>query len=246
LLPSLPSSDLKAIVLIPAAGSGRRMGTATSKQYLQLQGKPLLAHTIDLFDQHPMVEAIYPIVPALDVAYCQHKILDSYPFTCVRRLVAGGKERQDSVYNGLKALIEDGYGQPQRPILIHDGARPFFNPDLLPALLQNIAGSGACIVAVPAKDTIKQVIQGQIVGSPPRDQLWQAQTPQGFHFDILHKAFQQQNSSAGPASDDAALVAAAGYAVQVIAGDDRNIKITTPMDLLIATALLDSYKEKSA
>ena len=245
-MPTLPSSDFKAIVLIPAAGSGNRMGTAISKQYLQLQGKPLLARTIALFDQHPLVEAIYPIVPATDVPYCQQEILDRYQFSCVRRLVAGGKERQDSVRNGLKALTEDGYDQPKRPILIHDGARPLFNPNLLTALLDNIRFNGACIVAVPAKDTIKQVIEGQIVASPVRDQLWQAQTPQGFRFDILHKAFQQQVSSGGPATDDAALVAAAGYPVQVLAGEDRNIKITTPADLLIATALLDSDKEKSA
>jgi 2-C-methyl-D-erythritol 4-phosphate cytidylyltransferase len=222
------------------------MGTATSKQYLQLQGKPLLAHTIALFDQHPLVEAIYPIVPATDIVYCQQEILDRYRFGCVRRLVGGGKERQDSVRNGLAALIEDGYDQPQRPILIHDGARPLFNVDLLSALLDRIATGGACIVAIPAKDTIKQVIQEQIVDSPPRSQLWQAQTPQGFRFDILRKVFQQQDYSSAPATDDAALVAAAGYPVQVLEGEDRNIKITTPADLLVATALLDSYKEKSA
>jgi len=245
-LPTLSSSDLKAIVLIPAAGSGRRMGTAISKQYLQLHGKPLLAHTIALFDQHPLVAAIYPIVSGEDRDYCRHEILDKYQFTRVRRLVTGGKERQDSVRNGLRALAEDGYDQPERPILIHDGARPLFNSNLLPTLLDTISASGACIVAVPAKDTIKQVIQGQIVGSPTRDQLWQAQTPQGFRFDILAKAFQQQSSASFVATDDAALVAAAGYAVRVIEGDDRNIKITTPADLLIATALLDSQQEKSA
>ncbi len=245
-MPALPIPELKSIVLIPAAGSGRRMGAATSKQYLQLLGKPLLAHTIALFDQHPLVEAIYPIVLADDREYCQREILDRYQFKCVRRLIAGGKERQDSVRNGLAALIEDGYDQPRRPVLIHDGARPLFNADLLAALMDSIDTSGACIIAVPAKDTIKQVIQGQIVSSPPRDQLWQAQTPQGFHFDILNKAVHQQISSAVPATDDAAMVAAAGYPVQVLAGEDRNIKITTPGDLLIATALLDSYKEKSA
>jgi len=245
-LPALPSSDLKAIVLIPAAGSGRRMGTATSKQYLQLQGKPLLAHTIALFDQHPLVEAIYPIIPASDVACCQHDILDRFHFKSVRRLIAGGNERQDSVRNGLAAVIEDGYDQPKRPILIHDGARPLFNSDLLRGLLDSIATNGACIIAVPAKDTIKQVIQGRIVDSLPRDQLWQAQTPQGFHFEILNRAFHQQDSSNAPATDDAALVAAAGYPVQVLIGEDRNLKITTPADLLIAAALLDSDKEKSA
>lgn len=242
---NLSTPDSKAIVLIPAAGSGRRMGTATSKQYLELQGKPLLAHTIALFDQHPLVEAIYPIIPATDIAYCQLEILDRYQFKYVRRLIIGGKERQDSVRNGLAAVIEDGYGQPDRPILIHDGARPLFSPELLAQLLQNIADTGACIVAIPAKDTIKEVVHGQITGSPSRDRLWQAQTPQGFHFEILNKAFQQHGSATITATDDAALVAAAGYPVRVLEGDDRNIKITTPADLLLAAALLDSHKEKS-
>lgn len=240
----LSTPDSKAIVLIPAAGSGRRMGTDISKQYLQLEGMPLLAHSIALFDRHPLVEAIYPIVPAEDVDFCRRDILEKYHFTSVRRLIAGGKERQDSVRNGLAALLEDGYGQPDRPVLIHDGARPLFNPELLMTLLQNIVDTGACIVATPVKDTIKEVINGRIVGSPPRDQLWQAQTPQGFRFDVLHKAFHQHEPASFVATDDAALVAAAGYPVSILEGDDRNIKITTPSDLLIAAALLDSRKEK--
>ncbi len=243
---NLSIPDSKAIVLIPAAGSGRRMGTAINKQYLQLEGKPLLARTIALFDRHPLIEAIYPIIPVDDFDFCRSEILEKYHFTSVRRLIAGGKERQDSVRKGLAALIEDGYGQPDRPILIHDGARPLFNPELLAQLLQKIADTGACIVAIPAKDTIKEVMHGQITGSPSRDRLWQAQTPQGFRFELLHKAFQQLGSATITATDDASLVAAAGYPVRVLEGDDRNIKVTTPADLLIAAALLDSHKEKSA
>lgn len=243
---NLSTQDSKAIILIPAAGSGRRMGADVSKQYLQLAGKPLLAHTIALFDRHPLIEAIYPIIPAEDIDFCRREILEKYQFTSVRRLIAGGKERQDSVRKGLAALIEDGYGQPDRPILIHDGARPLFNPELLARLLQKIVDTGACIVATPAKDTIKEVMNGQIVGSPSRERLWQAQTPQGFRFDLLHEAFQQADSAALGATDDAALVAAAGYPVGVLEGDDRNIKVTTPADLLTAAALLDSHKEKSA
>lgn len=237
---------LKAVVLIPAAGFGRRMGSDISKQYLTLAGKPLLAHTLALFDQHPLVEAIYPIVPADDIDYCQQQIIERYHFSSVRRLIAGGKQRQDSVRNGLNALTQDGYSQASRPILIHDGARPLFSPQLLPELLRRIEMDGACIVGVPVKDTIKQVEQGRIVASPRRDQLWQAQTPQGFRCEILRQAFANADPTSVAATDDAALVAAAGYPVFMLAGDDRNLKITTPSDLLIATALLDSDKEKSA
>ena len=243
---NIATRNQKAVVLIPAAGTGRRMGTEVSKQYLHLAGRTVLARTIALFDGHPLVEAIYPIVPAEDLDYCRLEIIEKHRFTSVRRLIAGGKERQDSVRNGLAALIEDGYNQSDRPVLIHDGARPLFSPALLPALLQKISDSGACIIAVPAKDTIKEVVDGQIVGSPPRERLWQAQTPQGFRFDLLHKAFDRLDNSPDILTDDAALVAAAGFPVQVLKGDDRNIKITTPGDLLIAGALLDSDKEKSA
>lgn len=237
---------MKAILLIPAAGTGQRMGTRVSKQYLELAGKPLLAHTLALFDDHPLVEAVYPIVPAADIAYCQAQILDPYRFSRVRRLVAGGKQRQDSVRNGLAALTEDGYNEPDRPILIHDGARPLFDPKLLGALLERIRSDGACIVATPVKDTIKQAVAGRIIATPARHQLWQAQTPQGFRYAILAAAFARAAAAQTGATDDAALVADAGYPVYLLEGDDRNIKITTPADLLIAAALLDSRKEKSA
>lgn len=242
----MPVAAHKAVVLIPAAGSGRRMGGSVSKQYLELAGRPLLAHTLALFDRHPLVEAIYPIVPAEDLDYCREQIIQPYQFSKVQRLIAGGCLRQDSVYNGFTALAEDGFDQPHRPILIHDGARPLFNPELLSELLRRIAQDGACIVAVPVKDTIKLVEEGRIAGSPSRDQLWQAQTPQGFQYQLLHQAFEHPAAESLLATDDAALVTAAGFSVTVLQGDDRNLKITTPTDLVIASALLDSYREKSA
>lgn len=236
----------KAVVLIPAAGSGRRMGGSVSKQYQELAGRPLLVHSLNLFDSHPLVEAIYPIVPAEDLNYCREYIIEPYQFSKVRRLIAGGSQRQDSVRNGFTALAEDGFDQPHRPVLVHDGARPLFNPDLLPDLLRRIALEGACIVAIPVKDTIKLVEDGRITGSPLRDQLWQAQTPQGFQYQILRKAFDQAGTDSLTTTDDAALVAAAGFSVAVLQGDDRNLKITTPADFAIASALLDSCREKSA
>ncbi len=179
---------MKATVLIPAAGMGRRMGAAVSKQYLSLAGKPILAHTISLFEYHPQVEHIYLIVPESDISYCRREIVACYGFSKVHGIVAGGKERQDSVLNGLVALEQDGLDQAERPILIHDGARPLFDAALLSHLIDIVIERGACAVGVPVKDTIKDVEGRQIMGSPDRSRLWHAQTPQGFQYRLLRHA----------------------------------------------------------
>jgi len=237
---------MKAIVLIPAAGLGRRMGTAVYKQYLSLAGKPLLAHTLALFDRHPLIEHIYPILPADDIDYCQQQIISAYGLQKIRRLVAGGKERQDSVRNGLRALVEDGFDQPERIVLIHDGARPLFDPQQLAPLLEKIAAEGACIVAVPVKDTIKELDDGFILHTPERQRLWQAQTPQGFRYQLLASAFAQAAADNFRGTDDASLLENIEIPVAVLPGDYRNIKVTTPEDLVIAAALLDMQREESA
>ena len=237
---------MKAAVLIPAAGMGRRMGAAVSKQYLELAGKPILVHTLERFDRHPLVEHICLIVPPEDISYCQQQIVEAHAFDKVRRIVAGGKERQDSVRNGLKTLAEDGYDQAQRPVLIHDGARPLFSTALLPALLELIREKGAAIVGVPVKDTIKEVAAGRITGSPQRTRLWQAQTPQGFQYRLLRESFAQADRENFVATDDASLLEHFGGTVHILEGDYRNIKVTTPEDLVVATALLDSLREESA
>jgi len=229
---------MKAIVLIPAAGAGRRMGGDIRKQYLELSGKPILAHTLTLFENHPLVEGIYLIVPVDDIPYCQQQIVDHFQFRKVRRIVAGGAKRQDSVLNGLNALVTDGYAQPERPILIHDGARPLFDSQKLSALITIVDNSGACTIGVPAKDTIKAVENHIITGSPDRSRLWHAQTPQGFQYGLLRKAFDRALTDGFVATDDASLLERIGYPVQILEGDYRNIKVTTPEDMLIALALL--------
>ncbi|MCD6582428.1 MAG: 2-C-methyl-D-erythritol 4-phosphate cytidylyltransferase [Desulfuromusa sp.] len=229
---------MKATVLIPAAGTGRRMGGSIRKQYLELAGKPILAHTLTLFENHPLIENIYPIVPPDDISYCQQQIIDRYGFSKVRRIVAGGAERQDSVRNGLNALAEDGLDQPQRPILIHDGARPLFDCKQLSALIEIICKTGACTIGVPVKDTIKDVVNSTITGSPDRSRLWQAQTPQGFQYRLIREAFDRADEDGFVATDDASLLERLGHPVQMLEGDYRNIKVTTPEDILIAVALL--------
>lgn len=233
---------MNATVLIPAAGMGRRMGGSTSKQFLELAGKPILAHTLSLFEHHPLVENIYLIVPEKDIAYCRREIVERHGFRKVVRIVAGGLERQDSVRNGLQAVTEDGGVPPERPILIHDGARPLFDSSLLSHLIEIVDSKGACAVGVPVKDTIKDVENRRITGSPDRRRLWQAQTPQGFQYHLLKKAFEQADKDGFFGTDDASLLEYAGYPVQMLEGNYRNIKVTTPEDLLIAAALLDSMK----
>lgn len=237
---------MKATVLIPAAGMGRRMGTALNKQYLDLAGRPILAHTLSLFEHHPLIEHLYPIVPPDEIAYCREQIIDPCGFSKVRRIVPGGAERQDSVRNGLQAMAEDGLAQSERVVLIHDGVRPLFNPELLGDLIRMVVAQGACVVGVPVKDTIKEVAAGQITGTPERSRLWQAQTPQGFQYRLLSEAFRQADASGFVGTDDASLLERLGRPVAILAGDYRNIKVTTPEDLVIAAALLDSKQEESA
>ncbi len=237
---------MKATVLIPAAGMGRRMGASVNKQYLDLAGRPILAHTLALFDGHPQVEHIYPILPAEEISYCQEQLVARYGFSKVRRLVPGGAERQDSVRNGLLALAQDGLAQDQRPVLIHDGARPLFNPQLIPELLEAIARTGACVLGVPAKDTIKEVDCGLISATPDRQRLWQAQTPQGACYRHLAAAYKRAADEGIVGTDDASLLELAGQPVAMVTGDYRNIKVTTPEDLVIATAFLDMQQENFA
>ena len=229
---------MQATVLIPAAGTGRRMGGSVSKQYLELIGKPILAHTLALFENHPLIDNIYLIVPPNDLSYCQQQIVDRYGFNEVRRIVAGGDKRQDSVKNGLDALAKDGLNQPQRPILIHDGARPLFDCKRLSTLIDIVCQTGACTIGVPVKDTIKDVENNKITGSPDRNRLWQAQTPQGFQYQLIKEAFDQAAADGFIATDDASLLERLGHPVQILEGDYRNIKVTTPEDILIAVALL--------
>ena len=236
---------MKATVLVPAAGMGRRMGASINKQYLDLAGRPILAHTLELFQQHPSIDAIYPILPADEISYCQTQIVDRYCFSKVRRIVAGGAERQDSVLNGLRALKEDGAISEESIVLIHDGVRPLFDPALIPQLIATAQRQGGCVVGVPVKDTIKQVDDGRISATPERSRLWQAQTPQAFRFELILRANARAKQDGFRGTDDASLVERLGETVLMLEGNHRNIKVTTPEDLLIATALFNAQEVTS-
>jgi len=218
---------------------GRRMGATVNKQYLPLNGRPILAHTIALFDQHPLIDKIYLITPADEFELCRREVLEPNSFAKVQELVPGGAERQDSVRNGLLACAAG----PEDILLIHDGVRPLLQPALIDKLVAEVQARGACLVGVPVKDTIKQVVDGRIEGTPERSGLWQAQTPQAFRYGQILDAYQRAQQDGFRGTDDASLVERLGQSVTVVAGSYRNIKITTPEDLLLARAFLDNPEE---
>lgn len=227
-------------VLVPAAGLGRRMQAGVNKQYLELDGRPILAHTLALFEADPQVAQILVIAPPDELDYCRTDIVHRHGFTKVAQLVAGGAERQDSVRNGLRSceLADDEI------VLIHDGVRPLFDPALIAPLAAKAAEVGGCIVGVPVKDTVKQVVEGEITTTPERKLLWLAQTPQAFRFGLIREAHEQALAEGFVGTDDASLLERLGRPVAMLEGDYRNLKITTPEDLVLAGALLQWRREQ--
>ncbi len=225
---------MSVTVLIPAAGMGSRMGAAVNKQYLALADRPILAHTLELFDCHPRVEHIHVISPPAEIDYCRREVVERYGFGKIRELVAGGAERQDSVRNGLEACR----AAAEDIVLIHDGVRPFLSASLIDRVIETADRIGACVVGVPVKDTIKEVAGGLIERTPERRRLWQAQTPQAFRFGLIRRAHRLAREAGCLGTDDASLVERLGLPVAMVEGSYRNIKITTPEDLVLARAFL--------
>lgn len=213
-------------VIIPAAGSGTRMG-GTRKPFLQLAGKPLLQHCLEAFFQ---IDAINQIVVALpgDETTRPEWLVDERV-----QLVVGGAHRADSVRAGLNALPDD-----VDVVVVHDAARPLVTPELIRRVLQAVNHQVGATVAVPVTDTLHEVDDHQtILATPPRSRFWRAQTPQAFPREALELAY-ARNEDASTATDEAGLVARSGWTVKVIPGEHWNIKITTPEDLVLAEAAL--------
>ena len=223
----------KVCSLIPAAGKGSRMAGSVKKPYLKLAEKPILAHTIQRFEQNTAVDAIFVIVDADDFNECQTTVLEPYPFTKVQALVAGGKTRQMSVYNGIRALSAD-----VDFVVVHDGVRPFVTDETIFACLAAADECGAAVAAVPVKDTIKVADENRfIVETPVRERLWAVQTPQVFRKSLLEEAHQTAHARQLAVTDDAALVEHLGFPVKLVKGSYANLKITTPEDLPVAEVL---------
>jgi 2-C-methyl-D-erythritol 4-phosphate cytidylyltransferase len=229
-------SAFKSYALIPAAGMGKRMGASINKQYLLLDGLPIVARTISVFERSPLIEAIYLVIPADEIPYCREHVVEACGFRKVVEIVPGGRERQNSVMNGLDAMRQQVADDDM--VLIHDGVRPLITVELLQESIDVARRSDGSLVAVPAKDTIKTVLDGIIVDTPPRESLWQAQTPQTFRFAAIFEAHRAAEQEGFTGTDDASLVERRGGTVRIVRGDYRNIKITTPEDLVLAEAFL--------
>jgi len=225
----------KIYALIPAAGMGKRMGAGTNKQYLQLDGMPILARTLRVFETAPFIAGIYLITPEAEIPYCRSEVVERYGFTKVRAIVPGGSERQYSVMNGLDAM--DGVKEDDL-VLIHDGVRPFVPAEVLELAASAADEFGGAVVCVPVKDTVKVAREGVIVETPPREELWLAQTPQAFRYGLIRAAYHAARAEGFLGTDDASLMERQGWQLRVVLGDYRNIKLTTPEDMLLAQALL--------
>jgi 2-C-methyl-D-erythritol 4-phosphate cytidylyltransferase len=226
---------MKVIALIPAAGMGKRMGAGINKQYLLLQGKPILAHTVEVFERAPLVDDIYLVIPEAEIPFCREQVVERYGFTKVRRIVPGGAERQHSVLNGLRAVVDAG---DDDVVLIHDGVRPFVPVQVLERAVEAAAAHDGALVAVPAKDTVKTVADGVVRDTPSRESIWLAQTPQAFRYGVIRAAHEIAEAEGFLGTDDAMLVERLEKEVHIVMGDYRNIKITTPEDLILAEAFL--------
>ncbi len=220
-------------VIIPAAGMGRRMNAPVSKQYLQLNGKPILAHTLDAFEKCPLIDEIILVINPEEQQLCREQVIEAYPYTKIK-VVAGGDTRQQSVYAGLKAVNPLTW-----IVLIHDGARPLIRQSVIRKSIEETLKHRATVVGVPAKNTIKVINEdGFVEATPDRNYLVEIQTPQTFDYDLIKEAHQKALAAGVVGTDDAFLVEWLKIPVKIVVGDYTNIKITTPEDLTIAEAII--------
>jgi 2-C-methyl-D-erythritol 4-phosphate cytidylyltransferase len=225
-----------ADAVIVAAGKGVRMNSQTPKQYLDLGGLPLLSRTLQAFDGCVSIDKMILVVPDGDIGFCAEKIIGPAGIKKKITPVAGGLERQDSVYNGLLAVDDR-----KSVVLIHDGVRPFVSSSVIEECVHMANLHGACIAGIPASDTIKSADDsGFIKKTLERDYIWLAQTPQAFDYSLIKRAHEQARKEGFTGTDDASLVERLGEKVKIIRGSSNNIKITTKEDLELARAMISA------
>ena len=220
-------------VVLPAAGSGKRMKADKNKLLLELFGKPIFLYTLEVFQRDPNCDGIW-----LAVKEQERELIESYvkryDMTKVQGYATGGMERQDSVRACLEAIPPCGV------VLVHDAARPFIDREVIARLVEAAQESGAAIAGVPVKDTIKKVDNGIISETVDRNQLWMIQTPQAFRYPLILKAAQAARNDGFMGTDEAMLVERLNYPVAIVESTYENIKMTTPDDLIYGKAILES------
>lgn len=224
----------KYAAIVLAAGSGKRMNSQVHKQYLIIQDRPVLYYSLKEFEDSA-VDEIVLVVGKGEEEFCRKEIVDKYGISKVKAIVEGGKERYHSVFEGLKQTSDADY------VLIHDGARPFVNQDIIRRCMQEVQKYQACVVGMPVKDTIKIADEeGYAKQTPDRKNVWMIQTPQTFSYALIYEAYEEMLKTEDTAITDDAMVLERikGKKSKLIEGSYRNIKITTPEDLLIANVYL--------
>jgi len=229
------------VAIITAAGTGTRFKSNVSKQFLNIYSKPILAHSILIFEKTPKVDAIYVSVPMDHFSSCREEIIKKYNLSKVKKLVVGGANRQASVFNAISRLPKDS-----DIVLIHDGVRPLVTPSEVEMTINKLVKDNkkdpkvkGVILAAPAKETIKKIDKETIETTVPREKVWHAQTPQTFFYKEIFEAHSKAIKEDFIGTDDSSLVERMGWKVNVVRGRHENIKITTPIDLFLAELIMN-------
>jgi 2-C-methyl-D-erythritol 4-phosphate cytidylyltransferase len=225
---------MKADAVIVSAGKGLRFMEGKKKQFTFLEGRPILAHTLEKFETCPLIRSVRLVVGQEDMDYCLEEIVEKYRFQKVSKIVPGGKWRQESVKNGIDALPKDTDIVP-----IHDGVRPLITQAMIEDSIHAAVRFGAVVLATPVKETIKMSNpDGTVLKTLDRESLWQIQTPQTFQLNVIREAHNQAIADGFVGTDDASLVERLGVKVHILPGSHTNIKITTPEDFVLASLFL--------
>lgn len=221
------------IAIIVAAGSGKRVGSETPKQFLEIDGKPLLFHTLDKFETCVAIDEYIVVLPSEEFINYFHKISENIKFPKLKTVITGGKTRAESVWNGMQKIDPDTC----KIVAVHDGVRPFVTSEEITNTIEKAIEDGAACLVAPVTDTIKRVENGKIVETIDRNILRRALTPQAFRCEIIKRAFENADLSES-ATDECFLVENAGFEISFVEGSPRNIKITHKEDLAWAEFLL--------
>ena len=231
---------MNVVAIIPAAGEGRRMGAVVKKQFLHLNGVPILSHTLRVFDASPEIDGVVLVIAAQQRQVLNEEVLHPYPCDKLLRVVDGGRERQESVARGLDAVPLEC-----ELVVVHDGVRPLVDMDLLGSVVKTARQHGAAIAAIPAGDTVKRGQKGLVTETLERESIWLAQTPQAFHTSLLRQAYEEAHRHQVLVTDDAALLERLGVEVHLVTGSPENIKVTTPIDLVVAEGILAHRRQRT-
>ncbi|MDO8643921.1 MAG: 2-C-methyl-D-erythritol 4-phosphate cytidylyltransferase [bacterium] len=228
---------MKTIAIVPAAGLGLRMGKKEPKQFLLLKGRPILQWTLQALEASPLIEGICLVVSPDRVEKIKKDLLEDS--LKVQWVVAGGKERQDSVRNGFREIPACDL------VLIHDAVRPLISPKFIESIIKKASETGAAIPGLPVRETLKEGSdKNEVIRTVDRKKFWSIQTPQVFRYEVFKEAVEKSEKDSFLGTDESMLVERIGKKVSLVPGSSYNIKITTPEDLVVAEGLIDAYRDR--